>query len=431
MNGAKRLIRVPKGALVVLCGVSGSGKSTLAQRHFSPTQIVSSDHCRAMLSDDPTNQKVSYKAFELMHWIIDERLHFRHTTAVDSTALNKNARLELLRIARRQHAPTIFVCLNVSLKTCIERDRARERSVGPEVIERQYAMLQKTLLSVQSEDWDQIVVLTDGQIESAEFVSQLGSFDLRHLQGPFDIIGDVHGCLDELRELIDKLGYVEQQNGVLSHPQRRCLVFLGDLADRGPYNAEAFAFVMSLTQANVALYTPGNHCNKLMRYLQGRKVHTEQGLEMTIGQVEARDDQQPGFKDQLRRFIENAPTYLWLDGGALAVTHGGLKEWMIGQDRPSVQRMCLYGDATGRMNPDGTPERLDWAAEYVGKTAIIYGHTPTPGPVWKNNTINIDQGCVFGGWMTALRWPEREIAQVKARQAYYTARTPEFLAASQ
>jgi diadenosine tetraphosphatase ApaH/serine/threonine PP2A family protein phosphatase len=253
------------------------------------------------------------------------------------------------------------------------------------------------------------------------------TFDLRGMHGPFDIIGDVHGCIEELHELLGKLGYSKDDDGVYRHADARRLVFIGDLGDRGPDSAESFSLAMRQAEGAGSLYTPGNHCNKLMRYLKGSKVQLSHGLDDTIKQVEARSRYETGFRERLREFIERAPTYLWLDGGALVVAHAGIKEHQIGRDGPQIQTMCLYGDITGRKNPDGTPQRLDWAAHYTGNPAIVYGHTPVSGPIWRNNTINIDQGCVFGGWLTAVRWPECEVVQVPAKRAYYTVRTPAFL----
>jgi protein phosphatase len=185
---------------------------------------------------------------------------------------------------------------------------------------------------------------------------------------------------------------------------------------------------MRMVEHERALYTPGNHCNKLMRYLNGRNVQRDHGLGDTIREVEARDRVEPGFRGRLRAFIEQAPLYLWLDGGGLVVAHAGINEHMIGRGGDAVRSMVLYGDTTGRSNPDGTPERLDWAQHYRGKAAVVYGHTPVPGPLWRHNTLNVDQGCVFGGCLSAVRWPERTTEQVRARRHYYTARTPGFIA---
>jgi protein phosphatase len=253
------------------------------------------------------------------------------------------------------------------------------------------------------------------------------TFDFRHVRGPFDIIGDIHGCVDELWELLGALGYSREPDDAINHPLARRVVLLGDLGDRGPHSAEAFRLAMLWVEKGQALYTPGNHCDKLKRYLQGRKPRLSQGLEGTVAQVEEMERREPGFKERLRLFIETAPLYLWLDKGRLVVAHAGIKKKMVGRSNGKVRTMVLYGDITGETNPDGTPVRLDWAKDYKGAFTVVYGHTPVAVPRWRNNTANIDQGCVFGGWLTAARWPERAFVQVGARHAYYTERTPTFL----
>jgi protein phosphatase len=325
--------------------------------------------------------------------------------------------MELLRIAKEAKKRAILLVFDVNLGECIRRDALREQPVGRIVIYAQGAKLRQAMHDIQTEEWDEVIFMKSKAGEDNIQV-RLGPFDLRYERGPFDIIGDVHGCTDELLELMSALGYTLDDSWNIEHPDKRKLVFLGDLGDRGPHNVEAFTLVMQWVRSGNAFYTPGNHCNKLMRYLKGRNVTQSHGLELTVAEVEAQERQKPGFKAQLHEFISEAPTYLWLDSGKLVVAHGGIKRGMIGRDDRSVQTMCLYGDITGKSNPDGTPVRLDWAANYHGEAAIVYGHTPTPAPEWRNNTINIDQGCVFGGHLTALRWPEREIVQVKARATY-------------
>jgi predicted kinase/diadenosine tetraphosphatase ApaH/serine/threonine PP2A family protein phosphatase len=420
-------VPVRPGTLVVLAGVSGSGKSTFAERNFLPTEIVSSDNCRAILSDNPSNQWVSGSAFKLLHWIVAERVRLKRTTVVDSTALDRRFRRDLLKLAAEHNARTMLVIFETRLDSAVKRDAKRSRPVGKDVIQRQFDRLPQTLEDVKNEPWDSIQVLGDDQAASALVVRPTGTFDLRYLAGPFDIIGDIHGCLDELRDLLEKLGYVTAIGGNFSHPQGRTLIFLGDLADRGPYNAEVFELVMGLVEDGRALYTPGNHCNMLLRYLRGTRKSLSWGLDKTVRDIDNREREYPGYRERVARFIESAPSYLWLDAGSLVVAHGGIKEEMIGKDNGRVRAMVLYGDVTGKTNTDGTPERLDWAKDYHGAPAIVYGHTPGPGPTWRNNTVNIDQGCVFGGWLSAVRWPEREAVQVRAHHAYFTERTPAFL----
>ncbi len=172
-------------------------------------------------------------------------------------------------------------------------------------------------------------------------------FDLRSDKGPFDIIGGIHGCLEELQELLGKLGYTDKAEGV---PDRK-LIFLGDINDRGPASALTFRLVMSLVESQRAHYTPGNHCNKLLRYLQGKRVQLAHGLAGTVEEVQQQERTEPGFTLRLRNFIESAPPYLWLDNGELVVAHAGIKKQMIGRYDERVRAMCLYGDTTGETIP--------------------------------------------------------------------------------
>ena len=105
---------------------------------------------------------------------------------------------------------------------------------------------------------------------------------------------------------------------------------------------------------------------------------------------------------------------LCLDDGKLVVAHAGMKEEMQGRGSGKVRDFALYGETTGETDEFGLPVRYNWAAEYRGKAMVVYGHTPVPEPEWLNRTINIDTGCVFGGKLTALRYPEKELVSVPA-----------------
>lgn len=242
--------------------------------------------------------------------------------------------------------------------------------------------------------------------------------------GPFDIIGDVHGCWEELSELVKKLGY--NRAGV--HPEGRRLVFLGDLADRGPMNVKVLQFVTTLFFRRLCLYTPGNHCDKLYRWLSGRPVQTGHGLADTIAELNGMD---PGERRRLvsafRLMFETVPPYLILDFGRLVVVHAGIMEHMIGYISPRIRRFCLYGDPTGKRDEKGRPIRRQWALEYRGSATVVFGHDPVPEPLFVNGTVNIDQGCVFGGHLTAYRYPEGTIVQVRAKRVYNDSRIDQFL----
>lgn len=251
--------------------------------------------------------------------------------------------------------------------------------------------------------------------------------DRRDDTGPFDIVGDVHGCADELIELMDRLGYgVELRAGSgddrvrVSNPPGRRLVLVGDLVDRGPRSPDALRIVMTMVEAGQALCVPGNHDAKFLRWLQGRNVKPTHGLDGTIEQMAT---EPPEFHARVRGFLEGLPLHLWLDGGGLAIAHAGIREEMIGSTAGRVREFCLYGDNNGT-DSDGLPIRYHWAAAYAGLTTIVYGHTPVAEAGWVNNTLCIDTACCFGGHLTALRWPEREIVSVTARTAYSVRRRP-------
>lgn len=244
-------------------------------------------------------------------------------------------------------------------------------------------------------------------------------YDRRNEKGPFDIVGDVHGCYEELLSLLAKLGY-QERNGRWQHPQGRRIVFLGDLGDRGPHCLKSIGLAMELVHQGVALYVPGNHCKKLSGYLQGRKVQVKHGLEKTVEELQQLGPlEREAFKQEFLAFYLNGSPYLILDRGNLVVSHAGIKEHMIGKMNKQIQSFCLYGDATGEVTPEGLPVRRDWAKEYRGKALVVYGHTPVETPEFRHNTIDIDTGCATGGQLTALRYPEREIAQVLAQRVYY------------
>lgn len=251
--------------------------------------------------------------------------------------------------------------------------------------------------------------------------------DHRHDRGPFDIVGDVHGCADELIELMERLGYTiafhDAGNGPrvrVRSPAGRRMVFVGDLIDRGPRTPDALRIAMAMVESGQALCVPGNHDVKLLRWLQGRDVKPIHGFDTTLSQMRAETHE---FHAQVRAFIDGLPFHLWLDGGNLVVAHAGIREEMIGTVNGDTRRFCLYGDTDG-VDVDGLPIRYHWAAVYDGRPSIVYGHTPIADIGWVNNTLCIDTACCFGGSLTALRWPERELVSVPARKLYSAPRRP-------
>ncbi|MDX3234650.1 polynucleotide kinase-phosphatase [Streptomyces sp. ME03-5709C] len=418
----KRTLPVTDLSLVVLIGTTGSGKSTFARRHFKPTEVISSDFCRGLVSDDENDQGASGDAFDVLHYIAGKRLAAGRLTVVDATSVQQESRRQLLRLAREHDVLPIAIVLDVPEQICVERNAARpDRADLPRhVVQRQQRELRRSLRQLEREGFRKVHVLRGvEEIDAAEVVLERRYNDLRHLTGPFDIIGDVHGCSSELETLLGKLGYAD---GV--HPQGRTAVFVGDLVDRGPDSPGVLRRVMGMVASGGALCVPGNHENKLGRWLRGKNVRHTYGLAETIEQLENEEKKDPAFREQVREFIAGLVSHYVLDGGKLVVCHAGLPEKYHGRTSGRVRSHALYGDTTGETDEFGLPVRYPWAEDYRGRAAVVYGHTPVPSTSWLNNTICLDTGAVFGGRMTALRWPEREIVDVPAERVWYEPAKP-------
>lgn len=236
-----------------------------------------------------------------------------------------------------------------------------------------------------------------------------------------DIIGDIHGCYEEFKLLTEKLGYIWDQ-GYPQHPGGRKLAFVGDLTDRGPASLAVIETVYLLVKNNLAYYVPGNHCDKLYRFFLGRNVKIAHGLETTVAEWEQLNKkEQQKIKKMFKELYENAPLYHILDEQKLVIAHAGIREDYIGQYHSKVKTFVLYGDITGEAHADGSPVRRDWAKHYNGKPIIVYGHTPVRNVREIHRTYNIDTGAVFGGKLTALKYPELTIESVPSSMPF----TPE------
>jgi len=415
-------IKIPELSLVTLIGASGSGKSSFGRRHFKPTEVLSSDFCRGLITDDENDQTVSREAFDLLHTIAKKRLARGHLTVIDATNVEAEGRRELVEIAKHYHALPVAIVLNVPEKVCRERNVSRpDRQFGPHVVRRQVTALRRSLRGLGREGFRYVYVLqSPEEVEAVEIVRERLYNNLRHEQGPFDIIGDVHGCFVELIALLRTLGY--EVDGVRAkHPEGRRAVFLGDLVDRGPDTPGVLELVMNMVADGSAFAVPGNHDTKLLRKLRGKNVKVTHGLAESLEQLEART---PEFRARVAEFIDNQVSHYVLDAGKLVVAHAGMKEEMQGRGSGRVREFALYGETTGETDEYGLPVRYNWAGDYRGRALVVYGHTPVIDPEWVNGTICIDTGCVFGGSLTALRYPERELVSVEAERQYYEPAKP-------
>jgi protein phosphatase len=418
-------LSIPELALVVLIGPSGSGKSTFAKKHFEPFEVISSDLCRGMVGNDENDQSVTTEAFELLHYILHKRLALGRLTVVDATNVKAEDRKPLVAAARDHHVLPVAIVFDVAESVCRERNRTRpDRQFGGHVIRQHRQAMRRSLRGLSREGFRHVYKLqTQDQVDEAVIERRPLWNNLRHEHGPFDIIGDVHGCFDELCRLLEALGYRTDRRDdsegnptfAVTAPEGRKAIFVGDIVDRGPDVPSTLRLVMSMVDAGTALCLPGNHEMKLVRKLRGRDVQLTHGLAASVEQLSREDER---FRERAVAFLDALVSHYVLDDGRLVVAHAGMRQELQGRASGYVRQFALYGETTGETDEFGLPVRYNWAAEYRGPATVVYGHTPVPEAEWLNRTINIDTGCVFGGALTALRYPEKELVSVPAARTY-------------
>ena len=423
-------IKIPELSLVVLIGPSGSGKSTFASNYFLATEIVSSDNCRALISDDENDLTITAEAFNLLHTIMRKRLALGRLTVVDATNVQREARKPLVSIAREYHCLPVAVIFNLPEKICKKRNKLRDdRNFGPHVIRQQRSQMRRSIKGLKREGFRHIFKIDSEEMANMVSIERTQLWNnKKELSGPFDIIGDVHGCCDELELLFTDLGYHRNELNFedeiwgkfyYSHPEGRIAVFLGDFVDRGPRVLDTFRLVRNMVHTGNALCVPGNHDIKFLKKLWGKNVQITHGLDKTLTEYEALSEEtKERFREEAISFIHGLVSHYVLDGGKLVVAHAGMSQEMQGRGSGKVREFALYGETTGETDEFGLPVRYKWAADYRGSATVVYGHTPVPEPEWLNRTVNIDTGCVFGGKLTALRHPEKEFVSVSAKRTY-------------
>ncbi len=434
----------PSG-VVVLAGISGSGKSTWARAALPGIHILSSDGLRKVLTDSEEHQDCSRDAFDTLEALAELRLKWGRMVVVDATNLKRSVRKTWLALARKHNVPAVVVFFDTPPEVCARRQLLRDRRVPLSVLERQANALDSLVPNLVEEEWDGVarvyapVDASAGDLLEYELLRAyrapavvplpLGGALVR--RDRVDVIGDVHGCHEELLELLGVLGYA--QSPTWAHPDGRFAVFVGDLCDRGPDSLGVIETARSMVSAGCALVVLGNHDDKLRRWARGNNVKVAHGLESTVSEFASLpDDALRARKTEVRGFLESLPMWVLADpqpgsgadsgshGARLAVTHAAWKPSLLGGPKGKVRSWCLYGPNTGA-TVDGLPQRLDWKPEYPADGPLcVVGHTAFDGPVVeRHNTVCVDTGCVFGGKLSAYRWPEREVVQVAARRTYY------------
>ena len=394
-------IKVPEFALVIVVSANTTVKTNFINQHFTDSETVDSSDLKS----------------------IERRLKEKLFTVVYQTDIQSKSFQRLARLAKKYHCKPVAIVIN------LDEDTLRKHANEPLHLIKRQANQVKTF--TKNHRYNGIRKLYELDSVEAIDLSTLYRYKFwcnrQDEIGPFDIIGDVHGCAEELEQLLIKLGYkIEIGQSFpygyeITPPSNRKAFFVGDLTDRGPDSPKVLRIVMSMIKQKKAFCVRGNHDDKLYRQLLGKNVKLKYGLEETVEQL----DKEPSeFVEQVRDFLGKLVNHYVLDRGNLVIAHAGLEESMHGRSSGKVNSFCLYGAVTGKKDEFGLVERLNWAADYKGEAAVVYGHTPQFEPTWENNTMNIDTGCVFGGWLTALRYPEREIVQIKALEEYYEYRKP-------
>jgi protein phosphatase len=424
-------IDIPELCLVMLVGASGSGKSTFARTHFLPTEVVSSDFCRAALADDENDQSATNDAFELMRLMVSKRLKLGRLTVVDATNVQRPSRKEWIQLAKEHNVFCVAVVFDLPERVMVARHAQRtDRHFGDHVIRNQMNDLARSLRGLEREGCRFVHVFKQAEQVDASSVGRTRLWtNLRAEKGPFDIVGDIHGCLDEVLQLAQKLGYdvAHNEDGwCVGHPDGRKLVFVGDLVDRGPDSPGVVRFVQGVVASGAGFCVAGNHDVKLARALSGKDVKVTHGLERSLAQLEGVASD---AKSNIAKFLDGLISHYVMDEGRLVVAHAGLPEDLHGRSSARVRSFAMYGETTGETDEFGLPIRYNWAQLYRGKAMVVYGHTPVLEAEWLNNTICLDTGCVFGGRLTALRYPEKELVSVPAAREYYAPVKPLIAAA--
>lgn len=417
-----RELEIPELALVVLIGAAGSGTGKLARRLFDDAEILSLDYFSRRVPE--------HDAAECLQFVLARRLAAGRFTVVDAPNTQPEERRPLLKLARQHHVAAVAIVLEADEHVCLDQAHA----ATARGVRHQVESVHRALQTLDHEGFRRVHVLAPADAEVASLIRKPLPVNRRHEPGPFDLIGDVHGCCDELEELLERLGYRAGRlvyddevwgSRLWSHPTGRRVLFVGDLVDRGPRVLDTLRLIRNMVRHRQARCVRGNHDDKFLRYLQGHPVHVSHGLDKSIGELEQIPEPlRTATSEAMADFLHSLTSHYVLDGGRLVVAHAGLPERLQGRSAHAVWEFALYGDTTGEVDEYGLPVRRNWAADYHGRALMVYGHTPVPEPASLNNAINIDTGCVFGGHLTALRYPERTLVSVPARAVYTPSRRP-------
>ncbi|RBW69663.1 polynucleotide kinase-phosphatase [Bacillus taeanensis] len=437
-------IALPYAGIVLLVGPSNSGKSTLLkkliqQNKIRASEVVSSDDFRILVSDiefidwrdKPKEEsdnlfdeyaEISKEAFRIMDKIIEARCRLNKLTFIDATHLQPDDRKRYIALARKNHVPIIALVMDIPQDILLERDERRNHPRGKRRIKQQFQVFKREKRFIKKEGYKAVYFISEPN--EIELIRRSNLLEIA-IEDGIDIIGDIHGCYDEMISLLEKLGYEKNEEDYYIHPEGRKFLSIGDIMSRGPHSLKTMLFFFRHVQQNLAYMIDSNHGWKIARWLGGRNVtlaHGDEKVEEDFKRYEEEfgAEQTEEIKKALKEFLLKAPShYVFKKNGVstLVCTHAGIKDEYIGKQSHEISDFCRYGDTDG-FDQNGKPNRKDWFVHHKTNTLIIWGHDPKPQPLLINSTINIDQGVVFGGKLTAFRYPEKQLFSVKALNDY-------------
>ncbi|MEH7332127.1 polynucleotide kinase-phosphatase [Neobacillus drentensis] len=439
-------IYLPYAGIVLLVGPSNSGKTTLLNRLVNEksilsSEVISSDHFRVLVSDveyinwnqRPKDEadvlydeyfRVSNEAFDTMDFLIGKRCRLNKLTIIDATHLKEDDRERYIRMGKKYHVPVVAIVFNVPEKELLTRDEHRDYPRGKNRIKQQYQQFKRTIRFIKKEGFHRTYILNEEELKTLEMGRQQNSL-LVNLGNGIDFIGDIHGCYEEFIEILEKLGYKENAEGYYLHPEGRRILSLGDVMSRGPRSLETLQFFKKHVGTGLAYMIDSNHGWKIARWLDGRSVKLAHGDEKLAAEFEEYEnlygqEASNQLKNEFKELLLAAKSHLIIEKNGVKVAvavHAGIRDHYVGKQSQRISDFCRYGDSDG-LDENGKPIRKDWTIGHQSSQLIIWGHDPKPQPLLVNNTLNIDQGVVFGGRLTAYRYPEKQFVSVEAKRDY-------------
>ena len=332
----------------------------------------------------------------------------------DDLNIAKADRQKAISYAKEHDKQTVCIVFNLDGEVLAERNRKERKYRKRDIIAKADSV--KMISTHLDEDgFNYIYILNnEEEINNCEVIFERLNCDKKELSGPFDIIGDVHGCYYELCKLLKRLGYKDDK-GYYYHAERTA-VFTGDFTDKGNNNVKVLKLIRDMVNNNTALAVLGNHDDKILRYLNNNEVVTNKGMNKTLNELTLESEEE---KNSLKEFLEKLPAHLVLDNGKLIVVHAGIKKEYVNKVSRRVKEFCLYAETTQDIDGFNIPQRtFNWTGEWTDDTLIIYGHTPRLKPYKLNNTLCIDTGCVLGGSLSAYKYPEDKVTSTSAKKNY-------------